>query len=1382
MEAAMMQAAQLAAEAAARDAAQNGGDGNENNDEDLPVMMDMMNDSSSSFMTDSSEQMLGQMGLLRALESNTDFDGDGEQHQYQQQQQQQYQQRQAQHHYGGLGGRDNNINMLSQEMSMMGVDPNDPDSVQMFLQILQQREQQEEHERQQAGMNARPNEHYMTIAQNGMILEATKTVTGFPPDSLLMTSAYDAVYEDDLPGFLAIKSHFWDKGNPDVETYIRRRSVEGDWIWLVTKAVSYVEQPIPGIILIERRVESAQQREYENYYEDDDDDDDYNNTEALMRAQYINQITRISAILVQAVEAAQELAALEISSAKPHKTNNTQQQGDRQPNDGSMQENGQQSVSSVDSINQIPLVTEDAAAYQAKLSQQQLQKGNDPLGQIMKVAAASGTSSKSQNQAAAKLEQEIMEQVGGATKKESFDPFSVLEDVREGVRLDLGMIRLGYGEIRLMKLILTGDLTIKELCELVYRGLNYGVGLDASIGYLLLEREQNNPAGYAIRLSPPSISVVNLSYTYMGNSSVDLFCEVIDMDRSPLRTIDVSFCGLEDRGILALSKALVRRKRKGIAPLRGIILSGNYISTRVATDLGRALSPDQNKELSPTIPDSIDQSNGIRSDMFGNSKSDESNAKYFNKDFGLQVLHLGLALNDSEAVGLLLHGLGPLCPVKELSLTSNNIGSEGVECIVDFLESKNIRRENKPKQVMPYLDRLDFSNNKIGNLGLKKLTRVLQRRGARHLVELRLSNNGIAHSGIETMMNKLLQHNLVSLSLDKNGIGDQGCQLIAASLLSMKCLARLNLSFNQIGSRGVNSLMRSLVACESITYLGLSGNIMKISGAVAIAFTLAQHPRLEELDVDNCCLSQAAQCHIIAGIISNRWVPMKRMNGFEAGPPMVALGALQISAQGLSNEECFRTRKDEQMKTILKWMESNRAKIGKRDVSIATQPNLNSQYLTPDFVQSMNDVEGIPSQNAYLRLLSWLSRIPFDEDELISLRKYFYDSDGLSEDRGSDGYVNLKLRGDLLAALESDVADEIRDETPMLKKYDGSVGFDIDRIGIAKTSEWDDMNGQKFDKAAQVLAPETKKEQALDDVKNHFNINPVEDNRFSMDEDFDDNGSNRKRRIFSSAEFREENSRSSLQSPSSGSSTERLHSLQSMVNSASERSSMSQGEREIKRVPLKARITMFPQFEMKLEELKATATEMIESEEDPEQQEIILTQYAEASLTILRQLRYHCMNNGLDGWRQGSMKRKVLIVDDSNVTRKLLSRAFERANFIVDSAENGAEGVEKLKRAIYDIAFMDIDMPVMNGFDATKRLREWEDAMRPGVRQPICALTAAHVDDFERSELMKFKEAGLDVFESKPCNIPRLFKVVDDVSPMFSDLSISVIQQERSQS
>lgn len=207
----------------------------------------------------------------------------------------------------------------------------------------------------------------------------------------------------------------------------------------------------------------------------------------------------------------------------------------------------------------------------------------------------------------------------------------------------------------------------------------------------------------------------------------------------------------------------------------------------------------------------------------------------------------------------------------------------------------------------------------------------------------------------------------------------------------------------------MNTLMRTLVGCESITYLGLSGNTLKISGAMAMGFTLAQHPRLEELDMDNCCLSQAAQCHIISGIISNRWVPMKRMNGFQAAPPMIALGALEVSDHNLSNEECFRLRRDEQMKTILQWMETNRA--AKLRGASGGSDGSQEQYLTPEFVSSINDVHGMPSQNAYLRMLGWLSKIPFDEDELNALRKYFYDADGGEGDRGSDGYINLKLRG-----------------------------------------------------------------------------------------------------------------------------------------------------------------------------------------------------------------------------------------------------------------------------------------------------------------------------------------------------------------------------------
>jgi CheY-like chemotaxis protein len=589
--------------------------------------------------------------------------------------------------------------------------------------------------------------------------------------------------------------------------------------------------------------------------------------------------------------------------------------------------------------------------------------------------------------------------------------------------------------------------------------------------------------------------------------------------------------------------------------------------------------------------------------------------------------------------------------------------------------------------------------------------------------------------------------------------------------------------------------MRTLVGCESLTYLGLSGNVLKISGAIALGFTLAQHPRLEELELDNCCLGQAAQCHVVAGIISNRWVPLKKMNGFQAAPPMVALEALDVAAHNLSNEECFRLRRDEQMKTILQWMESNRAaKLNGQSGPKGSGGDSQEQYLTAEFVSSINDFQGIPSQNAYLRMLGWLSKIPFDEDEFATLRKYFYDADGGEGDRGSDGYINLKLRGDLLAALDSTVADEIRDALPYIQSdYKGSVGLDLDHLVDEKQSAsgWASM---AYSLRGQVPSPKVaKKDFENSNYPTSFklvaNMQPKLDTVSALPErsipDFDVVLSAKKRRIHSAdlsmlptGMAQDHGMGDSFSRSVGGRSSVSTLSRHSLARSLSDRSTASQSEKRATSNALKPRITMFPPFELKLEELKATAKEMIELEEDPSQQDVILTQYAEASLTILRQLRYHCMNSGLDGWRQGGLRRKVLIVDDSKVTRKLVSRAFEKANFIVDTAENGVEGVAKLKKSIYDIAFMDIDMPVMNGFEATKALRQWEDLMRPGARQPICALTAAYVDDFERSELMKFKEAGLDVMESKPCNIPRLFKVVDDVSPMFSDLSIREAQLE----
>ena len=191
----MMQAAQLAAEAAmleatAREEAErNANRGRGEQEQQMPnlSMMDMMQESSS-FMTDSSEQMMGQMGLMQALQTDVDgrYQQQEQQYQHQHQQEQYHQQQQQHHHYqqqhqhqrqaqaqAQYGGGGDNNQVLLQEMQMMGIDANDPESVQMFLQILQQRGEQE---RLQAEANARPEEHYMTIAQNGRSFIVTKII------------------------------------------------------------------------------------------------------------------------------------------------------------------------------------------------------------------------------------------------------------------------------------------------------------------------------------------------------------------------------------------------------------------------------------------------------------------------------------------------------------------------------------------------------------------------------------------------------------------------------------------------------------------------------------------------------------------------------------------------------------------------------------------------------------------------------------------------------------------------------------------------------------------------------------------------------------------------------------------------------------------------------------------------------------------------------------------------------------------------------------------------------------------------------------------------------------------------------------------------------
>ena len=1039
----------------------------------------------------------------------------------------------------------------------------------------------------------------------------------------------------------------------------------------MAKVVSYIDSPVPGIIIHETIV--------------------INENVAVL----VSRITRIASLLLQAVEAS--LFGGDIIDGAGGEDPTANAAGEQQ-----------------DDIVEIQAMLSDAAQNMGV----DLTDAENPLRELMQAAgnAIGGMDPGAAGQGGDEL-----------SRKKNADPLYYL---KTGSSLDLSKIILTEGEVKLVSLVLTGRLQIEDLGPLLYLALNSPeMDLVAATDefYHLSEVQIRGNANAqspseVIRLNPPPLAVINLSYTQIGDYGMEALSEFIYADNAALKTIDLSFCNISSQGLLSLSHGLMTRGSRGLPQLQALALTGNTIKIDAARQLGRALSSDHSSRQKRK---NCEMTNQPLSPKNGSSSSGVD---------GIKLLHLGSTSIAPDCLTELLGGLGSSCPLQELKLHSNRIGPDGAAAITDFLDGKC----DNGLPVLPKLNRLDMSYNELGDVGTARLTRAISKRAKISMKEVSLSGNIMGAKGIESIMNKLLQHKLVTLNLDNNAIGDQGCQLVAASLPSIPTLSRLNLAFNDIGCRGMATLMRSLVGCESITSLGLSGNVMRISGAIAMGFTLAQHPRLSVLELDNCCLSQVAQCHIVAGIISNRWVPMKVMHGFRSGPPMVAIGALEIAAQHMSNEECFRLRRDIQMKTLLQWMENNR-----NTTAANNDPNL----LTNDVLSGAQDASGAPSQSAYLRMLDWLGRIPFDESELMDLRKYFYDVSGGEGDQKSES--NLKHRGDILAALASEVVEEIM-ESEQIVFFDGdtSIGLDLDNV------DGDEHSHEKKD----ILEPPMSEDcvpKTPEELGELFGA--TIETRGKPSSGNMSNGSPRDGML----------SRGSMSTISM--SMGRSDSQSRGSRSSQSINSMSRSES----IQFKARITMFPQFAAKLDNLKAVAQEMMDSESDPVQQDVIAQQFAEASLTILRQLRYHCMESGLDGWRQGKLRRKVLIVDDSIVTRKMVARAFEKANFIVDTAEDGVKGVNKMKESIYDIAFMDIDMPVMNGFDATKALRMWEDSVRPGARQPICALTAAHVDDFDRSELMKFKDAGLDVMESKPCNIPRLFKVVDDVSPMFSDLSIN---------
>lgn len=122
-----------------------------------------------------------------------------------------------------------------------------------------------------------------------------------------------------------------------------------------------------------------------------------------------------------------------------------------------------------------------------------------------------------------------------------------------------------------------------------------------------------------------------------------------------------------------------------------------------------------------------------------------------------------------------------------------------------------------------------------------------------------------------------------------------------------------------------------------------------------------------------------------------------------------------------------------------------------------------------------------------------------------------------------------------------------------------------------------------------------------------------------------------------------------------------------------------------------------------------------------------------------------------------STTRRILIVDDNEINLEIEYEVLKDAGFLVDTAEDGSVAVEMIKQSepgYYGLILMDIQMPIMDGYRATRAIREMKNPALAGI--PIIAVSA---NAFEEDKKMAM-ESGMNAHLAKPLDTPRLYKLI----------------------
>lgn len=153
----------------------------------------------------------------------------------------------------------------------------------------------------------------------------------------------------------------------------------------------------------------------------------------------------------------------------------------------------------------------------------------------------------------------------------------------------------------------------------------------------------------------------------------------------------------------------------------------------------------------------------------------------------------------------------------------------------------------------------------------------------------------------------------------------------------------------------------------------------------------------------------------------------------------------------------------------------------------------------------------------------------------------------------------------------------------------------------------------------------------------------------------------------------------------------------------------------------------------------------------------VLIEAFRAALAQQRQLQPVLVTQHLLTGNSDRRNQRALLVEDNEVNQIIAKGALRRLGITADVTNNGEEAIDAVRDNHYDFILMDCDMPVMDGFEATRHIREWEKSC--GERTPIIALTASDGEECREQCL----QAGMDDFMQKPFRADQLQVILDRV-------------------